>query len=161
MPYDDLVRTITAVLAFCAMLAGHYIGDQWVQTSAQACNKGLGNGASRGCALWNCGKHVAGWTVTTTGFFLAASWWLHLPLRPGWLAAGVTVNAVTHFVADLRTPLLWLARVIGRAGYLGHVQVVRPSGGDAFGPGTAAFHLDQAWHIAWLLVAALLIAGPA
>lgn len=161
MPYHDLVRAITAAVAFAAMLAGHYIGDQWIQTSAQACKKALGGPVSRGCALWHCAKHVVTWTATTTGLLLAAGWWLNLPIRPGWLAAGVAVNAATHFLADLRAPLLWLARTVGRGGYVTHVQVMRPAGADAFGAGTAAFHLDQAWHIAWLLVAALLIAGPA
>lgn len=156
----DLARAVTAAVAYVAMLSGHYLGDQWVQTSKQACRKGLDCNPPR-VALWHCAKHVATWTATTTVFFLAASWWLHLPVRPGWLAAGVAVNAVTHFVADLRTPLLWLARLTGSIGYIEHVQVMRPSGAEKGGPGTALFHLDQAWHLAWLLPAALLIAGPA
>lgn len=160
MPYDDLVRAVTTAAAFAAMLAGHYIGDQWVQTSSQACKKAL-DGNGRACAVWHCAKHVITWTAVTVLFLAAAGWWLHLPLRPGWLVAGIVVNAVTHFVADLRTPLLWLGRLLGRSQYLTYAQVMRPAGADRYGPGTAVFELDQSWHIAWLLVAALLVAGPA
>lgn len=166
MQHDDLVRAVTTAVAYASMLAGHYVGDQWLQTSAQACKKSLAGAASPGAAspgtaLWHCAKHVAAWTATTTGFFLGAAWWLHLPIHWGWLAAGVAVNAVTHYVADLRTPLLWLAGLAGKSGYIEHANVQRPSGADRFGPGTATFHLDQSWHIAWLLPAALLVAGCA
>lgn len=157
----DTVRAITALVAFAFGLAGHYAGDQWVQTSGQACNKALNGDGGRMCAIWNCAKHVVTWSAAVTVFIALAGWWLHLPLRPGWLAAGMAVNAVTHFVADLRTPLLWLARLVGRDGYLTAVDVVRRSGPAATGPGTALFHLDQSWHIAWLAVSALVIAGPA
>ncbi len=161
MQYDDLVRAATAALAFGAMLAGHYIGDQWIQTNGQACKKALNGGQSPSCALWHCAKHVITWTATTVAFLAGAGWWLHLPLKPGWLAAGIAVNAVTHFIADLRTPLIWLGQLLGRSNYIEHGQVVRPAGAERSGPGTAMFHLDQSWHIAWLLVAALLVAGPA
>lgn len=164
MPYDvELVaRAALALTAFAFGLAGHYLGDHWIQTSPQACKKALNGGGTRACALWHCAKHVTTWTATVTVFIAVAGWWLHLPLKPGWLAAGMALNAATHFVADLRTPLLWLARLLGRGGYLQHATVVRaPAGGaDPTGPGTAAFELDQSWHIAWLAVAALVIAGP-
>jgi hypothetical protein len=161
MQYDDLIRAATAAAAFGAMLAGHYIGDQWVQTSAQACNKALNGPAGPARAMWHCAKHVATWTATTVLFLLLAGWWLHLPLRPGWLIAGVALNAVTHFVIDLRTPLIRLARLANLSGYIEHVQVRRAAGVESTGPGTALFHLDQAAHIAVLFVAALLVAGPA
>ena len=157
----DQVRAITFAVAFGAQLAGHYVGDHWIQTGGQAGKKSLaGNG--RGCALWHCAKHVTTWTATVTAFLSLAGWWLHLPLHPWWVAAGMAVNAVTHFVADLRTPLVWLGRLLGRGGYIDFVHVARPASADeATGPGTALFHLDQSWHIAWLFVASLLIAGAA
>jgi hypothetical protein len=161
MEHGDLVRAATAAVAFAVMLAGHYIGDHWVQTSGQAYGKGLDRiGCNRKAAVWHCAKHVMSWTATTTLFLLAAAWWLRLPLQPGWLVAGILLNAVTHFVADLRTPLIRLGRLLGRGGYLDHVGVVRPSGPASSGPGTGLFELDQAWHIGWLAVSALLIAGP-
>ncbi|HWS32249.1 MAG TPA: transcriptional regulator [Actinoplanes sp.] len=161
MQDDDLVRAVIAAVAFGVMLAGHYIGDHWVQTSEQAYGKGLD---SENCvprsAFRHCATHVASWTLTTTLFLLAAGWWLRLPFEPGWLIAGLTLNAVTHFIADLRTPLIRLGRLLGRGGYLDHVGVVRPNGPTASGPGTGLFELDQAWHIGWLAVSALVIAGP-
>lgn len=161
MQYDDLIRAVTAADAFFAMLAGHYVGDHWLQTSGQACKKGLDSGQRYAVAMWHCAKHVATWSASTVVFLALTGWWLHLPLKPGWLAAGIALNAVTHFVADLRTPLIWLAQLVGRGEYLEHGTVLRPAGEQKAGPGTALFHLDFGWHIMWLLPAALLIAGPA
>jgi hypothetical protein len=164
MPYDiELVaRAALALVAFAFGLAGHYVGDHWIQTSPQACRKALNGGDSRTVAMWHCAKHVVTWAATVTVFIAGAAWWLHLPLRPGWLIAGMTLNAVTHFVADLRTPLIWIVRLVGRGGYVDNCHVVRTAGAPAetTGPGTAAFELDQSWHIAWLAVSALVIAGP-
>lgn len=158
----DLTRATITVVTFCAWLAGHYVGDHWIQTCAQACRKPLGGGQSTGCALWNCAKHAVTWAATLAVFLAGAAWWLDLPLRPGWVAAGMAVNLVTHFVIDLRTPLIWAAvRVFHRGGYLDHVQVVRPSGVEQSGPGTALFHMDQAAHVAIAFGCALLAAGPA
>ncbi len=159
MPHD-LLPAVTAVVAYIGMLSGHGIGDHWIQTSEQACKKALDSDETTGCSMRHCAKHVASWTAVTTAFVLAACWWLRLPLEPGWVAAGMTVNATTHFVADLRTPLVWLATRLGRGGYVDFVQVVRPARADQYGPGTAVFHLDQSWHKAWMLPAALLTAGP-
>jgi hypothetical protein len=160
MQYDDLVRAVTVAVTFCAYLTGHYIGDQWIQTGSQACKKALDGTEARVCAMWHCAKHVTTWTATTVLVLAVAGWWLHLPLRPGWLCAGIALNAVTHFVIDLRTPLIWVANLLGRGMYMEHCQVVRPAGAERTGPGTAVFHLDQAAHIAFLFVAALITAGP-
>jgi hypothetical protein len=158
---DMIGRALLALAAFAFGLAGHYIGDQWLQTHGQACKKSLGGDSCRRVAMWHCAKHVLVWTATVTVFVVGAGWWLHLPMKPGWLAAGMAVNAITHFVADLRTPLIWIAcRFFNRAAYIDYVNVVRASGTETVGPGTAVFHLDQSWHIAWLAVSALVIAGP-
>lgn len=162
MQYDDQIRALTVAVVFAAQLAGHYVGDHWVQTCAQACKKPLDAGEAAGCALWSCAKHVLTWTATIVVFAAGAVWWLNLSVRPGWVAASVVINAVTHFVIDLRTPMIWVAEhVFNRAGYIDHVQVVRPVGAERTGPGTAVFHLDQAAHIAVLFVGALVAAGPA
>lgn len=162
MEHVELIRAATFAAAFAAQLAGHYIGDQWIQTGGQACKKALDGAGGRACAMWHCAKHVTTWTATVIVFLSAAGWWLDLPLRPGWVAAGMAVNAITHFVADLRTPLVWLGRLLGRGAYIDFAHVARPGSADeATGPGTAVFHLDQSWHIAWIFVASLLIAGPA
>lgn len=153
--------TLTALIAFCFGLAGHYVGDHWVQTSAQACDKALDRpGCNVLAALLACARHVLGWSTTVSMCIAGACLWLGLPMRPGWFAAGMLLNAVSHFAADLRTPLIWLARRLGRGGYLDHVQVHRGKTVEKTGPGTALFHLDQSWHILWLGVAALVMAGP-
>lgn len=163
MPYDVLtpvlVKAVSAAVAYVAMLAGHGIGDHWLQTGPQACKKPLDGAESRWCSMWHCAKHVATWTAVVTVFVTGAFLWLGLPLRPEWLGAGMALNAATHFVADLRTPLIWLATKMRRASYVEMVQVVRPAGCDRYGPGTAVFHLDQTWHKAWMLPAALLVPG--
>lgn len=159
MQHDEMIRAITAAVTFCAYLAGHYIGDQWIQTNGQACKKALDGATSRSCAMWHCAKHVTTWTATTVLFLAVAGWWLHLPLRPGWLCASIALNAVTHFVIDLRTPLIWVGKFLGRGGYIEHCQVVRPAGAERTGPGTAVFHLDQSAHIAIAFAAALVSVG--
>lgn len=164
MHYDDaMVRAAIAAIMFCGMLAAHYVGDHWVQTCGQAIKKVWDGPDGRMCAAWHCAKHAATWSVTQLVFLTVTVWWLDLPVRPGWLAGGVAFNALTHFVIDLRVPLLWVAqRVNGRGDYIEAVQVVRPSSGAAStGPGTGLFHLDQSAHLACAFVAALIVAGPA
>jgi hypothetical protein len=160
MDLDNLTRAATAALAFAALFGGHYAGDQWLQTSGQACKKSLARaGGARLEAHWHCAKHVMVYSLAGLTMFLVAALWLDLPVRPGWIAAGIALNAITHYIADLRTPLLWMARVIGRQAYVEHCQVVRPTGAEMVGPGTASFELDQAWHFIWIFFSALLFAG--
>jgi hypothetical protein len=156
----DLVRAATTGVAFAALYAGHYLGDQWIQTAAQACKKSLDRPDAKTLeAHWHCAKHVFNYTLSGLLMFLGAAAWLNLPVRPGWLAAGIALNAITHYVVDLRSPLMWMAKKVGRMGYVEHCQVVRPTGPERVGPGTGAFHLDQAWHFIWIFFSALLIAG--
>ena len=71
-------------------------------------------------------------------------------MHPVWAAAGLAVSAVTHYFADRRRPLRWLAGLI--PGKLGFWQA-----GDGLASGGA--FLDQAWHWWWLFAAALITAG--
>lgn len=160
MDIENVTRALTAAVAFVALFSAHYLGDQWLQTSGQACKKSLEGGGSALVAHWHCAKHVLTYTAGGAALLMAVAAWLGLPLRPGWVIAGLTLNAITHYVADLRAPLRWLAVKIGQRGYIEHVTVQRPAGPADTGPGTALFHLDQAWHFVWLLPAAALIAGP-
>lgn len=150
MAYVDLVRAVTAAVAFAAMYAAHMVADHWVQTQHQADCKSLANDGPAWVAYWNCAKHVLTYTVTAVVFLVAAVWWLHLPVRPGWAVIGLVVSAGTHYVADLRTPLRWIADRIGASGFY------RLAAHGLNG----AYLLDQSWHIGWLFVSALLIAGP-
>ncbi|HEX8347434.1 MAG TPA: transcriptional regulator [Actinoplanes sp.] len=151
MPYDDLVRAATAAVVFAVLYAGHMVGDHWTQTQHQSTCKALGvGGRSVWVAHWNCAKHVVTYTATQVVLLALAGWWLNLPLRPWWVVAGLAVSAVTHYVADLRVPLRWICERVGRIGFY------RLAGNGLNG----AYLLDQSWHIGWLAVAALLIAGP-
>lgn len=149
---DDLIRAATVAVAFVALYAGHMVGDHWTQTQHQSTWKALGNGGRQRVAYWNCAKHVFSYTVTQVVLLAVAGWWLHLPVRAGWLAVGLAVSAGTHFVADLRVPLRWLAGRIGP----GKLSFYRLADHGLNG----AYLLDQSWHIGWLFVAALLVAGP-
>lgn len=151
MAYDDLVRAVTAAVAFAMLYAAHMVADHWVQTQHQSDCKSLANAGPAWVAYWNCGKHVASYTVTAVVFLVGAAWWLHLPLRLGWVSAGLAVSAVTHYVVDLRAPLRWLCERIGA----GKVSFYRLADCGLNG----AYLLDQAYHIGWLAVAALLVAG--
>lgn len=129
-----------------ALGAGHHVGDYWMQTNAQARDKPLPNWRGR-CA---CATHVATYTLTLAACVAVAGWWLALPLRPWWVACGLSVSAVTHYVADRRVPIRRLAAIIpGKLGFL--------ESGNGLASGAA--YLDQSWHWFWLFISALVITG--
>src|SRR6187431_1604319 len=115
------------------MYFAHHLADHWVQTDGQAQHKQGSAGA--------CLAHVATYVVTQQAFLFMLA--LVTDVRPdwgwAWLSWGLT--AVTHYFADRRTPLRALAGMLGKGAYW-----------DRGG----AYHLDQAWHIGWLLPAAIL-----
>jgi hypothetical protein len=123
-----------AVLLF----AGHWVGDYWVQTSWQAATKPQRDAEGRtACAL-----HVTTYTITLAVFLLLGAA-LHLPYTLAGVFIALAVSAVTHYFADRRFPLRKLASLIGSEGYW-------DNGGAPF--------LDQAWHLGWLTVCAVLVA---
>jgi hypothetical protein len=142
------VRGAVFAAVFAAMIAGHHVADYWVQTSGQAARKGLPGWPGRSA----CAAHVATYTATLTVFISVAHLVLALPLGLGWIFAGLAVSAVTHYVADRRTPLEKLALRIP-----GKISFYRTGDGLA----TGAALLDQAWHWGWLFVSALVVAGGA
>lgn len=134
---------------FASYAAGHQVGDYWVQTGGQAARKALpGWGGRRACAA-----HVTTYTLTLAVFLALAAWCLLLPVSPGRAAAGLAVSAVTHYFADRRRPLQWLA------GALGSDKSSFWRSGDGLASGAA--HLDQSWHWLWLFAAALITTGSA
>lgn len=135
--------TFAAVAVVC--YAAHQAGDYWVQTGAQARDKGLPGWKGREA----CAAHVATYTVTLAAFLALAGWWLGLSLSLPWVLAGLGVSAVSHYFADRRRPLERLARLLGKSGFY--------SAGDGLATGAAL--LDQAWHYCWLFVSALVISG--
>lgn len=160
MDIENITRILAGLTAFMALLGIHYAGDHWIQTGPQSVKKALDRNSSAASAHWHCLKHVLTYTAAGAILLLGLAAWFDLPIQLGWLAAGLAVNAVTHYVADLRTPLRWLAGVLGRNAYIHYCQVQRPTGAQDTGPGTGLFHLDQAWHIFWIVISAAIIAGP-
>lgn len=136
-----------------ALLVAHNVADHWVQTEHQAATKGLRD--SRGRVA--CAAHVASYTAVTAGIVAVLWWLLGLDINPVGFVIGQLVSAVTHYWADRRYTLAWLARVLG-SGRFYVLGVPRVERDDNPSLGTGAYALDQSWHWAWLLVAALLTA---
>lgn len=147
----DSAQTFSAV--FVALYAAHQLADHWVQTHHQACTKGAAGWTGR----LSCAAHVATYTLTGLAAVLAATVVLHLHLDPVRLAAGLIISAVTHYVADRRTPLRRLAEATGHGKFF-QLGAPRPGRDDNPSLGTGAYAMDQSWHIAWLFIAALVIA---
>lgn len=131
--------------AFALLFAGHKVGDYWIQSDHQATHKALCNRTGR----VECAKHVASLTATQAVFLTAASLSTGQKLGARRLAAGLAVNAVSHYIADRRRPIAWLAGRTGKAKFHDMGEV----------PATGASYLDQAWHVGWLAVSAIIIAG--
>lgn len=138
---------------FAALYAAHQVADHWVQTQHQADCKGRAGWAGR----LACAAHVATYTLTAV-VALAA-----LATATGWTpdlgqtAAGLAVSALTHYLADRRTPLRKLAVLCGSARFYA-LGAPRPGRDDNPSLGTGAYALDQSWHVGWLFVAALIVA---
>lgn len=109
---------VTAV-AFAALYAGHMVGDHPIQSCDQAAKKGAPDSAAlaAGGHPWRgwsaCAGHVATYTVTALVAVLAVAWRAGIDLSPAALLAGLAVSAVTHYVADRRTPLRRIADRVG------------------------------------------------
>jgi Protein of unknown function (DUF3307) len=138
-----MIATFGAV--FVALYVAHVVADYWVQTPHQAADKG-GPGWPGRVA---CAGHVASYTLTAAVVLAVVAWRLDLDVSVPRVVAGLAVSAVSHYWADRRSTLRALVAVLDRPG-------VMPGKGAYFDAGGAA-HLDQAWHIAWLLVATLVI----
>ncbi|MER6911121.1 transcriptional regulator [Streptomyces sp. NPDC000594] len=145
---------------FIALWVGHSVGDHWVQTSCQAAGKGAPGWAGRAA----CARHVASLTATKVVALLPVVWLLDAPVTVTGLLLGLGVDAVSHGWADRRTTLAALARICGleafhNVGTGAHpAHPVTAAGTPAATLGTGAYALDQSWHHAWLLIAALVIA---
>jgi hypothetical protein len=128
---------------FATLYAAHQVADHWVQTQHQADYKGAGGWTGRIA----CAAHVASYTLTALVALLVTNWLAGLPLAPGAVAAGLAISALTHYIADRRTPLRWMAARLRKD------PAWLESGGGLYA-------LDQSWHIGWLFVASLVMAVP-
>ncbi|GIJ10716.1 DUF3307 domain-containing protein [Micromonospora andamanensis] len=146
--------TGTSAAVFAALYAAHQVGDHWIQTQHQADHKGRPGWAGR----WACVKHCATYTATgVVALVLLAGFTGWRPaLAP--LLAGLTVSAVSHYIADRRTPLFRLAMATG-SGRFWRLGAPRADRDDNPSLGTGAYALDQSWHVGWLFISALIIAA--
>lgn len=144
---------------YAALAAAHQIGDYWLQTEGQASCKGLPG--ARGWVA--CATHVATLTATKGAALAALGVVTGWAPDPGWAVLGLGLDAAAHAWADRRWTLHRLARAAERAGVTGktafwaHAGAPRPGRDDNPCLGTGAHALDQAFHHAWLFVAALVI----
>jgi hypothetical protein len=126
---------------FAALFVAHQVADHWVQTQHQADNKGRPCWPGRAACLAHVATYTATAAVFCAGLFTVTGW------RPAAadFVAGLAVSAVSHYVADRRTPLRRVALALGKD----------PRWLDN---GGGLYALDQSFHYAWLFIAALIIA---
>ncbi len=144
----------TFAAVFVALFVAHQVADHWIQTQHQAdCKGGPGWPGRIACAA-----HVASYTATAVVALDALHFGLGLRLNPWQVAAGLAVSAVTHYIADRRTPLRWLAELTG-AGRFYALGIPRAGRDDNPSLGTGSYALDQSFHYLFLFVAAIVIAA--
>src|SRR5947209_16470123 len=158
-------HAVTFAVLLPALLVAHNVADHWVQTGHQAATKGKPGWPGR----WACAKHVATYTAVTAATVAVLWAAFHLNISVWGFLAGQLVSAATHYWADRRTTLRWLAYGLGKGEFhdLGKPRnrTVTADFANAEGRmrgvpldiptlGTGAYALDQAWHWGWLGVAA-------
>lgn len=125
---------------FVVLFVAHNLGDYWVQTDRQAADKVLAGWRGRIV----CVEHVVTYTATALAVLLLSTWRLGVELDSWRVALALALSAVTHYLADRRWPLRWLAlRIRQSAAWLDD------RGGLAL--------LDQSWHKFWLFVATFIV----
>jgi hypothetical protein len=139
---------------FATLYAAHHIGDQWIQTHIQACTKGADGWTGR----LACARHSLTVTVTKIILLVVTNAVIGLHISAGFTAAALALDAASHYWADRRTTLAKLAALVHKGDYY-RLGTPRPGHDDNPTTGTGAFHLDQAWHIAWIWITALIIAA--
>jgi hypothetical protein len=146
---------VTFAVVLPVLLVAHTVADHWVQTDHQAQRKGLPGWPGR----WACAAHVATYTATTTAAVALVWAELDLAITPTGLVAGQVVSAVSHYIADRRTPLARIAALLGKARFY-RLGAPREGRDDNPSLGTGAYALDQSWHHFWLFIAAAATATP-
>jgi hypothetical protein len=153
------MTTATTGDLFAALFAAHHLGDYWTQTHHQANTKGQPGTDGR----LACAAHVASLTACKAGALATLHATGHrVSLKRA--ATALALDAASHYVADRRKPLQALARLLeASTGKLTFYRLGTPREGHDDNPtlGTGAAVLDQAWHIAWLWVAAVIAGSSA
>ncbi|WP_018218225.1 DUF3307 domain-containing protein [Salinispora vitiensis] len=151
-PSSGHAATFAAV--FVALYVAHQVGDHWIQSQHQADHKGRPGWPGR----LACAAHVATYTLTALVALVILMAGTGLRLDPWAVSAGLTVSAISHYIADRRTPLARIAAALGLARFYA-LGAPRPDRGDNPSLGTGAYALDQSWHVAFLFASALLCAA--
>jgi hypothetical protein len=142
---------------YALLHAGHMVGDYWFQTDRQARTKG-GPGwpgppsVRRTCRVPHRSPGRRSDRRGTRGRE-------RLSVRR--VAAGLVVNAASHYAADRRKPLRLIAERLTWMGKADFYRFGAPRPGRDDNPclGSGAAALDQAWHSWWLAITAAIIAG--
>lgn len=150
-------RSARFAVALATLYAAHEVGDQWAQTHHQATTKG-GRGKQQRAGQAACLRHVATLTAAKALMLGVTSAVTGVRLPLGRAALALAVDAASHYWADRRYTLAGLADRLGKGEYY-RLGAPREGRDDNVTIGTGAYALDQAWHAAWLWVAALIIAG--
>ncbi|MFB6392681.1 DUF3307 domain-containing protein [Polymorphospora lycopeni] len=135
----DVLAAFAAV--FVTLYVAHLWADHWLQTDWEAKTKG-----EPGWRGWlACTAHCAGYTATAVvalvGLHVATGWTPDLVAA----AVGLGISGGTHYVIDRRVHLRRLADFLGKDK-------------DWLERGGGLYALDQSAHVAFLFVAALVIA---
>ncbi|KXK58140.1 hypothetical protein AWW66_31525 [Micromonospora rosaria] len=146
--------TATFAAVFVALFVAHQVADHWIQTQHQADCKGRPGWPGRIA----CAAHVTTYTLTALVALAALALSTDLDVSPGNIAAGLAISAVTHYIADRRTPLKRLADLCGSTKFYA-LGIPRPGRDDNPSLGTGSYALDQSFHYLFLFVAALVIAA--
>ncbi|MGC4891198.1 helix-turn-helix domain-containing protein [Micromonospora sp. DT227] len=131
----------TFAAVFAALYVAHQVADHWVQTQWQADHKAEAGWLGR----LACAAHVTTYTLTAAVALATVVLATGLRLDPWGVGIGLAVSAVSHYIADRRTPLRRLADLLGKDPH----WLTRGGG---------MYALDQSWHYGFLLVAALFCA---
>lgn len=139
---------------FAALFVGHYVGDFWLQTAAQAANKARAGWRGR----LACFGHITRLTITKIAILAITTAVLDLHISIIAVIIALFVDAASHYWADRRSTLAKLARLLGKSDFY-RLGSPRPGHDDNPSLGTGAHSLDQSWHIMWLWIASLIIAA--
>ncbi|MEU7176531.1 XRE family transcriptional regulator [Micromonospora aurantiaca] len=135
-------RAAVFAAVFAALYVAHQVADHWVQTQWQADCKSEPGWLGR----LACAAHVATYTLTAAVTLTTVVLATGLRLDLWGVAVGLAVSAVSHYIADRRTPLRRLAEVLGKDPH----WLTRGGG---------MYALDQSWHYGFLFIAALFCAA--
>lgn len=144
----------TVALIAITFYATHMVADHWVQTDHQATRKpDRGWSGRRACAA-----HVVVLTIMLAASLAALAIVVHVDVSWKRSLVGLVINSISHYVADRRTPIYAIAKLIGKSQMI-LLGAPRQGRDDNPSLGTGLYALDQSWHVWWLLVTSVVVGG--